>query len=251
MNFSGLFHQSLPVLTMIFVIELGSLHLLSQRLTQSLYQLFFRIFRSKTVSMTILIILLFPGTVVHELAHLFTAEILGVRTGKLTLVPESLEENEIKAGGVMITQTDPLRRTLIGLAPVIWGIVILATLSYWLPTLWQQTIYAMSQGNMFSGFSLYGLLITCYALFAVSNSMFSSSEDMKGVIPFTATVGIFAAAGYIAGLRIDLTGQLLTGLNLVTTTLVQSLGIVLGVNLIVLAATSLFLSILSPRMKSS
>lgn len=211
----------------IFIGELFLLSLVSRKLTQGLYVLFFRISGSKTIAMTILILLLFPGTVIHELAHLFVAEILRVRTGKLTLVPESLEEAEIKTGSVAIAHTDPFRRTLIGLAPVYVGIAALAAISS-LPVL---------------------PILTFYGMFAVSNSMFSSKEDMKGVIPFAITVGLFASAGYFAGLRIGLTGELLTKLSLVTETLVRSLGIVLGVNLLVLVATSLLLALFSPRRK--
>lgn len=233
MNLSGLIHQSLPVLTMIFVVELTSLHLLSRRLTQSIYDLFLRIFRNRSIAMTILIILLFPGTVIHELAHLFVAEILRVRTGKLTLVPESLEEAEIRTGSVAIAQTDPFRRTLIGLAPVYVGITVLAALAYFLSI----------SSNLYASFFI------LYSLFAVTNSMFSSKEDMKGVIPFTITVLLFAAAGYFAGFRIGLTGELLTGSRLVIETLVRSLGVVLAVNLLVLAVSSLLLSLLSLHKK--
>ncbi len=81
-------------------------------------------------------------------------------------------------------------------------------------------------------------------MFAVSNSMFSSKEDMKGVIPFTITVALFAAAGYLAGFRIGLTGELLTKIVLVTEALVRSLGMVLAVNLVVLAVTSVLLGLL-------
>lgn len=219
-------------LTTLLILELFLLSLVSRRLTGNLYILFFRIFRSKTVSMTILIILLFPGTVVHELAHLFTAEILGVHTGKLTLVPESLEGTEIKAGGVAIAQTDPLRRTLIGLAPVYVGIVVLAALSY-----------------LLSQPSIHPAIITIYVylLFAVSNSMFSSKEDMKGVVPFTITVGLFAAAGYIAGFRFGLTGELLTKFILVIETLVRSLGVVIAINIAVLLLTSALLAMMQKR----
>lgn len=208
---------------MILLGELILLSLLSRKLTQSLYVLFFRISGSKTIAMTILILLLFPGTVIHELAHLFVAEILRVRTGKLTLVPESLEEAEIRTGSVAIAQTDPFRRTLIGLAPVYVGIAALAAIS-----------------------SLHILpILTFYGMFAISNSMFSSKEDMKGVIPFTVTVGIFIAAGYVAGFRLGLTGELLIKLSLIIETLTRSLGIVLAVNLLVLATTS-FLHVLLP-----
>lgn len=211
-------------------IELIALTIVSHRLTQSLYLVNYRIFHNRTVAITILTILLFPGTVVHELAHLFVAEILRVRTGKLTLVPESLDGSEIKAGGVMIAETDPFRRTLIGLAPVYVGIVALATASYFL-------LQNINNINLIT-------IIIFYIMFAISNSMFSSQEDMKGVVPFTITVSLFAGAAYMAGLRIGLTGELLTGIIRVIETLVRSLGVVIGVNIAVLLLVSVSLSIL-------
>ncbi len=177
-------------------------------------------------------IVFFPGTVVHELAHLFTAEILGVHTGKLTLVPESLEGTEIKAGGVMIAETDPLRRSLIGLAPVIWGVTLLTALSYILQ-------YATNIAILTP--------IIFYSMFAVSNSMFSSKEDMKGVVPFVVTLGLFTAAAYVSGFRLGLSGAVLAGWNPVAQILVRSLGVVLGVNLIVLLLTSALLRIFRKR----
>lgn len=213
-------------------LELIALSFISRRLTQRIYGLLYRLLRSPTLTLTILVILLFPGTVVHELAHLFVAEVLRVRTGKLTLVPESLAENEIKSGSVAIAQTDPLRRTLIGLAPVYVGVAVLTALSYFFQQFNNVTIITI------------GIF---YIMFAVSNSMFASREDMNGVIPFTITVGLFAAAGYATGLRIGLTGELLTRIILVIETLVGSLGIVLAVNLAVLASTSALLGLLSPH----
>lgn len=218
---------------LILLVELIMLSFVSRRLTQSIYTVFVRIFHSKTVSMTILIILLFPGTVVHELAHLFMAEVLRVKTGKLTLVPEGLEgtegkEGEIRTGSVAIAQTDPLRRTLIGLAPLYVGIAVLASLSYFL------------QINNIKIITI----ISFYIMFAVSNTMFSSREDMKGVIPFGITVGLFATAAYVAGFRVGLTGELLTKITLGLETLVRSLGVVLGVNFVGLLTLSGILALL-------
>lgn len=230
----------------LFIAELILLYLLSRRLIQTIYRLVFTILRSRTAAIWIATIIFFPGTVVHELSHLFVAEILGVRTGKLTLVPEGIQgpafakalggESEIKAGGVMIAETDPLRRTLIGLAPVYVGVAVLAVISFFI-----RHSLAASQESVLKNALVSSLYF--YLHFAVSNSMFSSKEDMKGVIPFTITVGLFAAAGFAAGFRFSLTGQLLTGLNLVIETLVRSLGVVLGVNLVVVAATSLLLKL--------
>ncbi len=237
---------------LLLILELILLYLLSRKLIQSVFTVLFYLTRSRHAGIWIVTIIFFPGTVVHELAHLFVAEILGVHTGKLTLIPESLEGTEIKAGGVMVAETDPLRRTLIGLAPVYIGILVITALSYWLSTLFSHGINLSNgaYGSYWSNPNVYLFIVICYLLFAISNSMFSSKEDMKGVLPFTITAAIFLIAGYVAGLRVGLTGQLLTGLNLVTQTLVQSLGIVLGVNLVVLAATFILLSLLNPRARS-
>lgn len=242
---------------LLFITELLLLYLLSRRLIQAIYRLVVTIVRSRALSIWIVTILFFPGTVIHELAHLFVAEVLRVRTGKLTLVPESLEGNEVKAGAVAIAQTDPFRRTLIGLAPVYVGIIVLAALSYFLSSIIISPPQNSPPGNFLPNplppgetmnrwlwLIIAGLF---YLIFTVSNSMFSSKEDMKGVMPFAVTVALFAAAGYIAGFRLGLTGELLTKLSLVIETLVRSLGVVLGVNLLVLAATSALLAIVSPR----
>lgn len=238
---------------LLLIAELVLLYLLSHRVIQTVFTIIFVLTRSRTIGIWIVTIIFFPGTVVHELAHLFTAEILGVHTGKLTLIPDlpaeapakegSLEgphsaeasrgETEIKAGGVMIAETDPLRRTLIGLAPVYVGVTVLAALSYFI-----RRPLAVLQGDALQNAFLF------YLLFAISNSMFSSKEDMKGVIPFTVTVVIFIAAGYVAGFRLGLTGELLTKTLLVIETLVRSLGIVLAVNVLVLATTSILLALL-------
>lgn len=231
----------------LLLFELILLYLLSRRVIQTLYSLLHMLTRSRTVAIWIVSIIFFPGTVVHELAHLFTAEILGVHTGKLTLVPESLEGTEIKAGGVMIAETDAFRRTVIGVAPVIWGVTLLTALSYWLPTLWQQTVNTINQGNALTDYSFYALFLVLYALFSVSNSMFSSKEDMKGVIPFVITVVLFAVAAYIAGFRFGLTGELLAKTTLVLETLVRSLGVVLIINIVFLASITSALTMTKKR----
>lgn len=142
---------------------------------------------------------------------------LGVHTGKLTLVPEGLETEEVKAGSVMISQSDPFRRYIIGLAPIFAGMIAISALSYFL---FQQF------GNSAALTILY-----FYLLLAISNSMFSSKEDLKGFIPFAIAFGAMAAAAYFAGLRIGLTGTLLEFVTRLFDALTKSLGIVLAINL--------------------
>lgn len=207
-------------LSFLLCLELIVLYFLSRALTKSLYVLFLLLFRARSVAISILLLLHFPGTVIHELAHLFTAEILRVPTGKLTLVPESIRDTTIKSGSVAIAQTDPFRRYAIGLAPLSAGMLVLSAISYFLP----QT----------SSWAYWGLL---YLLFSISNSMFSSPEDIRGFGPFAAVITVFLLAGYFVGLRFSLSGQALVLATQILTTLTQTLQIVLLVNIVLLVAS--------------
>ncbi|MEK7129984.1 MAG: hypothetical protein AAB803_03105 [Patescibacteria group bacterium] len=197
--------------------ELAGLFFLSRLLIQKLYAFFLLLFRARSAAVSAVTLLLFPGTVIHELSHLFTAEILGVRTGKLTLAPESIREVNIKTGSVAIAQTGPFRRAAIGLSPIFAGILSLAALSWWIPQLIEHS-------------NSYLLLLTSYLLFAISNSMFSSREDLKGFWPLAITLSLFIGAAYAIGLRIGLEGKVLEVATTILSSLVQSLGLVLAVN---------------------
>lgn len=146
----------------------------------------------------------------HELAHLFTAEILGVRTSGLTLVPEAIEQKDVRTGSVSIAQSDPIRRALIGIAPVFVGLGILGGLSYFLPGIWEQVRLDITNDILFSSYSVYVLFLMVYALFAVSNTMFSSPEDMDGFWPVVGVMTLLSIALYITGIRINLTEPVLT-----------------------------------------
>ena len=211
--------------------ELLGLYFLAQGLTQVFYDVCFLLFRSRTLAITIITLITFPGTVIHELSHLFTAEILGVHTGKLTLVPEGINEEEVKAGSVMISESDPFRRYLIGLAPLFTGLIFITALSYLLinPTVIPIILPELSIFNY--QFSIISLLIL-YLLLAISNSMFSSKEDLKGFIPFAIALGAMIVAGYVAGLRIGITGVLLTFVTTLLDALTKSLAVVLVINLV-------------------
>lgn len=209
----------------VLCLELIVLYFLSSSVTKRLFLLFMRIFRSRPVAISLLLALQFPGTVIHELSHLFTAEVLGVKTGKLTLEPESIREASIQAGSVMIAESDPFRRYAIGLAPLVWGMVVLTAISYFL-----QTLHTVEPW-------MYALL--GYLLFAVSNTMFPSPEDVKGIWPFLIVVSIFLLLGYLVGFRMQLSGIVLATTVEMLETLVKSLGMVVGINVLLALCSSL------------
>ena len=216
------------------IVELTILGILSARLTQLSFTVLMRITHSRTVAITILTIILFPGTVIHELSHLFTAEVLGVHTGTLTLAPESIEADQIQSGSVQVASSDPFRRTLIGIAPTITGMISLSILSWYL----SQTQHIMI------GIALLYLIIT------ISNTMFTSKEDMKGVLPVALTLAIFISAFYISGIRIILPAEFATTITTIIQTLAQYLAAAVGINLMGILVNTLLLLLFQKRHRS-
>lgn len=119
-----------------------------RKLLQKIYQ---------RIGMYLFAVLFFPGTFIHEMSHFLAALFLLVPVGKIELFPERIERG-IKMGSVAIEKTDPVRRTLVGVAPIISGLtIIFISTSLTLP-IWVHLII----------------------VFEVGNTMFSSSEDLKG-----------------------------------------------------------------------
>lgn len=229
------------MMLLVFFLELLALYFLSRWLTQQLYMLLLFVTRSRTVTITVILLLQFPGTVIHELAHLFSASILGVRTGKLTLVPENIREQTIKSGSVAIAASDPFRRYTIGLAPVFAGILTLTAIAYFIPQ------YLPNWGDT-GNWGDWGITLALgYLLFSVSSAMFSSKEDLKGFIPFAIVLGLFVAAAYYLGIRIGLTQEAITVINDILTILVTSMSIVLAIHTVLLGATILCLRVFTPK----
>ena len=94
-------------------------------------------------------------------------------------------------------------------------------------------------------------LLLVYLLFAVSNAMFSSSEDLKGFVPFALTLIIMVSAAYFAGLRIGLTGTALDLVTRILEGLTKSLGIVLGINVAGLILLRIIGRLLSARFAAT
>jgi len=81
--------------------------------------------------------------------------------------------------------------------------------------------------------------------------MFSSKEDLKGFLAFAITIGILIAAGYIAGIRIGITGTALEVINRILDGLVKSTGLVLAINGVLLLLLKVLLKLSSKILHRS
>lgn len=182
---------------------IAGLYATGNRLTTDIYRATLRLTRNGRMSMSVTTLFLFPGTIVHELAHLFTAEILGVHTGKLSLAPDDIREYETEsergtrqgfsmaAGSVMVAKTDPIRRTLIGIAPLVVGLPTLTIISYYALPYVMTILDRLTKGSI-PGIAETSVMIgSLWAIIAVSASIFPSPEDMHGVWPVIITLVLF------------------------------------------------------------
>lgn len=201
-----------------------------------------RFIRNRKLAVYLFSFIFLPGTLIHELSHYIIAVLLRVSTGPLSIFPEfdkdHLEHSKqliVKTGHIMVAKTDPIRMTLIGVAPMIVGLVIIYFVGN---TIQISTPNGSAFAHPSGGIMLF---LKIYLLFITSTTMFSSRQDLKSLIitlPFT--ILIFTAL-YLSGIKIVLEGNLLTRLERVLGNLNRSLiitGIVDYMVLIVLAGLS-------------
>lgn len=167
---------------LLFLSELILLFYLSKRLINSLAQVLFRFTKSHKAVVHILAIIFLPGTILHELAHLLFAGIMLVPVGELNVVPE-IEEKGVKLGSAQIGRTDPFRRTIVGVAPVLLGMILIFSIFLFVKigvSPWWQVILGL------------------YLLFQIGNTMFSSRKDLEGSILFVILVLVLSAIIFFA-----------------------------------------------------
>lgn len=176
----------------IFLVEVFLLSVTSSFLTKSLSQLFFRLTRNQTTTIQLLALLFLPGVVIHELAHFLTASLLFVPVGEIEFFPQ-VTDGGVKLGSVSIAKTDPFRRAIIGVAPVLVGISLL--------------LFGMRYFLQFTKTSTSILLpgvILLYLLFEISNTMFSSKKDIEGLAETIGVILFFAIFFFLAKIQMPL-----------------------------------------------
>ena len=136
-----------------------------------------------------LFFLLLPGTLLHELSHFLTAEILQVPTGHISLSPH-LDKDQLRWGWAQIGLTDPIRLTLIGTAPFLAGTI----------TLWLILVVGLrlDLNQLALPVFNYWHILFYYLIFAISNTMFSSPSDLQAaalpVVLLLIILGLFQLA---------------------------------------------------------
>jgi hypothetical protein len=172
---------------------------------------------------------LMPGIVLHEVSHALVARLLGVRVGRVSIRPK-LKGERIQLGFVPVEETDVVRASLIGLAPLLAGsavILLIGYLSFGIGGV-QRAFIDGQWMNLIDHFvellRTPDIWLWAYLVFAISNTMLPSRSDRESWTPVMLFLVLAVALVWVAGLGPTIIERLGQPLHLATRWLVAVYG---------------------------
>jgi hypothetical protein len=157
------------------------------------------------LTMAVFSILFFPGVLLHEFSHFLMAKILRVHTRGFSIVPKMMPEGYLRMGYVEVSESDILRDSLIGAAPLILGTTAIAYMAIYrldLLPLWD-VLRNGQMGLFWLGVTLLpgikDFYLWFYLTFAVSSTMLPSQSDRHSWLPLGITIVILVSLALLAG----------------------------------------------------
>ncbi len=180
---------------------LGIFIFLQRALHREIQAFFLILTRSAGVTQVLFAIIFFPGVLLHELSHFLSAKLLGVQTGRFSLIPQAQADGKLRLGYVETATGGFVRDALIGAAPLVTGSAFVAlTAIYLLKLLPVWTVLRVSDWGAFwtllkavPGSPDFWLWF--YLVFTVSSTMLPSQSDRHAWLPLgILLVGLLGVA---------------------------------------------------------
>jgi len=188
-----------------FVFVLVPLILLQRLLHREIQAVFLILTRDTRLTMGIFSMLFLPGVFLHEFSHFGMAKILGVRTGRFSLFPQSLPDGRLQLGYVETARSDVGRDSLIGAAPLIVGTLFVAYVAIY--HLQMRVLWDAFRNGQFDLFWL-GLrtlpqtqdfYLWFYLAFAVSSTMMPSESDRHAWLELLISIAVLFGIALLVG----------------------------------------------------
>ena len=148
---------------------------------------------------------LLPGVMLHEFSHWLVARLLGVKTAGMSLLPRRQRDGHIRLGSVTIYQTDAIRASLIGVAPLISGSLVVLALGqrvFGVGALGDALLFGKVEAiasSVIAALSAPDMWIWLYFVFAFANAMLPSPSDRQTWPPVLLFLAVVVAAAYVLG----------------------------------------------------
>jgi hypothetical protein len=217
---------------------LGPLLLAQRALHGELQYVLLLITRSDTATVALFALIFLPGALLHELSHYLMARLLRVRTARFSVLPQVLPGGKLQLGFVETAPAGPLRESLIGVAPLLSGGLILAYIGLYRLGLaplgpaaavgdWASFRQALAQIPRQPDFALW-----FYLAFAVATLMLPSESDRRAWLPLLLWAALLVLAAALAGAGPWLLEHLAPALNNGLRAAAIVFGISLGIHLL-------------------
>jgi len=177
---------------------------LQRRLHLETQAVFLLLTQRGDLALVLFSILFFPGVLLHESSHFLVARLLGVRTGRFSVIPRPLPGGRLRLGFVETGSADIFRDALIGLAPLLTGGLFVAYAGLTrlgLPAAWA----SLAEGS--SGLSSIindlqqkpDFWLWFYLTFAVSSTMMPSPSDRHAWLPLIIIAVFLLGISWLTG----------------------------------------------------
>ncbi len=228
------------------------LFLIAQRwLHREIHAVFLILTRRPQLSVGLFSLVFFPGVFLHETSHFLMARILGVRTGRFSLLPQVMANGQVRLGYVETARTDLFRDALIGTAPLLTGGLLTAYLGTVVFNLapiftlvsqaaWDKVWPALAAIPRLPDFALW-----FYLAFTVSSTMLPSSSDRRAWLPLALGLAVLLVLALVAGAGEWMLQHLAPGLVRALNTLAMVFGISLVLHLVLVVPVTLLRALLS------
>jgi hypothetical protein len=187
------------------LLGLAVLVFLQRSLHREIQAVFLILTRRPTVTRVLFALIFFPGVLLHELSHFLTAKLLGVRTGRFSLIPYAMPDGRLQLGAVETVSGGVVRDALIGAAPLVSGCLFVAYMAIYrmqLIPLWD-FLRAGDMDIFWVGLAMLPRLpdfwLWFYLTFTISSTMMPSASDRHAWLPLGLIVAALLGVAFLAG----------------------------------------------------
>ena len=222
------------------LVLLGPLLFLQRRLHREIQSCFLLLTRRAELSIALFSLLFLPGVLLHELSHFLMARMLGVATGRFSLLPQPMPNGRLQLGYVETARTDIFRDALIGASPLLAGGIFVALVGVYrmgLGALWEALLSGDGQVFRMATAAILeksDFWVWFYLTFTVSSTMLPSTSDRRAWLPLGLIVVVLLSLVLLAGAGLWLISNLAPALNTALRALAGVLGISVLVHLVLL-----------------
>ena len=178
---------------------------LQRFLQREIQSIFLLITRQPEISMALFSLLFFPGVLLHETSHFLMANVLGVRTGRFSLIPKKMGNGKLQLGYVETASSDFVRDALIGAAPLIVGGIFVAYVGISrleINSLWESLAQGQASSIRVALKSIADhpdFWLWFYLTFTISSTMMPSASDRRAWLPLILIIAIISGSVLVLG----------------------------------------------------